>query len=314
MTLIDSASKLICPTCRARLDNISDQQIACNSCNSTYPVFKGRPILLSNDNILFQKDDYVDARPKDYKRTSLSSYFPKITADLSVRRMVTALARRLDERGPSIVVIVGGGCQREWLTPIICANVVHEVIYTDIDTAADVDLFCDAHNLPFDSGSVDAVITTAVLEHVMYPERAAAEISRILKTGGLLYSEIPFMQQVHEGAYDFTRYTLSGHRRLFNSFSEIEAGMTAGPGSALAWSIESYARAFFRSATMRQIVTGLCRIFSGLLKYTDRFSMKNPAAMDGACGTFFYGQKSDVLRSDEDIVSAYIGGRHLSHS
>jgi hypothetical protein len=31
------------------------------------------------------------------------------------------------------------------------------------------------------------------------------------------------MQQVHEGAYDFTRYTLSGHRRLFNGFTETSS-------------------------------------------------------------------------------------------
>jgi len=311
---MNAAPQLTCPACQARLEKVSDQQLACSGCGAAYPIVSGRPVLLREGNPLFRISDYVDAKPKDYKRTGLSSYLPSITADLAVRRVASALAKRLDARGPSIVVIVGGGCQREWLTPIICADTAHTVIYTDIDTAADVEIFCDAHDLPFETNGVDAIITTAVLEHVMYPERVAGEITRVLKTGGLLYSEIPFMQQVHEGAYDFTRYTLSGHRRLFNGFSEIEAGMTAGPGSALAWSIESYARAFFRSSKMRQIVTGLCRIFSGLLKYTDRLLEKNPAAMDGACGTFFFGQKSDKLRSDEDIIAAYTGGRHLSHS
>ena len=28
----------------------------------------------------------------------------------------------------------------------------------------------------------------------------------------LIYSEIPFMQQIHMGKNDFTRYTASGHR------------------------------------------------------------------------------------------------------
>jgi hypothetical protein len=32
------------------------------------------------------------------------------------------------------------------------------------------------------------------------------------------------MQQVHERAYDFSRFTQSGHRWLFKRFSEINAG------------------------------------------------------------------------------------------
>jgi len=60
------------------------------------------------------------------------------------------------------------------------------------------------------------VVTTAMIEHVLYPEEVGAEICRILKVGGLLYSELPFIQPVHEGAYDFTKYTLFGHRHLFN--------------------------------------------------------------------------------------------------
>ena len=37
---------------------------------------------------------------------------------------------------------------------------------------------------------------------------------------GIVYAETPFMQQVHEGAYDFTRYTVLGHRYLFKKFKQ----------------------------------------------------------------------------------------------
>lgn len=94
-------------------------------------------------------------------------------------------------------------------------------IYCDIDSNAEVDLFCDAHELPFVERVFHGVIITAVLEHVLYPERVVNEIHRVLVDGGAIYSEIPFMQQVHEGAYDFTRYTLSGHRLLMNQFQEL---------------------------------------------------------------------------------------------
>ncbi len=307
------ADRLCCPDCHSTVTILNGGSLVCDLCGVSYPVVRDKPVLFKISNQLFKSSDYVNAPPKTYQRTSLSSYFPKITADLAVERTVARLAAQLDLCGPSKVVIVGGGCQREWLTPIICANVDHVVIYTDVDTAADVDIFCDAQDLPFATGSIDAVITTAVLEHVMYPEKAAKEIFRVLKTDGLLYSEIPFMQQVHEGAYDFTRYTLSGHRRLFIGFREIDAGMTAGPGSALAWSIESFVRSFFVSSRMRMVVTGISRLFWGWLKYLDPYFATKDAAMDGACGTYFFGTKSEIERTDDEIITAYIGSRHLAH-
>jgi hypothetical protein len=57
--------------------------------------------------------------------------------------------------------------------------------------------------------------------------RVASEIHRLLKSGGFVYSEIPFMQQVHEGAYDFTRYTLVGHRALFRALDDLEMASSA---------------------------------------------------------------------------------------
>lgn len=47
----------------------------------------------------------------------------------------------------------------------------------------------------------------------MEPWVVAEEITRVLKEGDFVYSEVPFLQAVHEGAYDFTRFTLGGASR-----------------------------------------------------------------------------------------------------
>ncbi len=219
----------------------------------------------------------------------------------------------LDEQGPSKVLVVGGGGQRKWLEPMLHSSVGHTIFYSDIDTSADVDLFCDGHDLPFFNNVFDAVVTTAVLEHVLYPEQVAAELTRVLKVGGLLYSELPFMQQVHEGAYDFTRYTLSGHRRLFNPFREIEAGLVAGPATALVWSIENFILAFFGGRRTRNVMKAFTRIAFSWIKYFDYLLKDRPQAMDGASCTFFFGRKSDTPVSDGEIIQAYVGAKHLSH-
>src|SRR5690606_20509079 len=54
----------------------------------------------------------------------------------------------------------------------------------------------DAHSIPLEDESVDAVCIQAVIEHVLEPERVIAEILRVLKPDGVVYAETPFMQQV----------------------------------------------------------------------------------------------------------------------
>jgi hypothetical protein len=81
------------------------------------------------------------------------------------------------------------------------------------------------------------------LEHVLDPSAVVAEIHRVLKPDGYVYAETPFMQQVHERAYDFSRFTRSGHRWLFRQFDEIDAGPITGPATAFLWSMRYLLRA-----------------------------------------------------------------------
>jgi SAM-dependent methyltransferase len=153
-----------------------------------------------------------------------------------------------------------------------------------------------------------------VLEHVIRPEVAVTEICRVLKPGGLFYSEIPFMQQVHEGAYDFTRYTLSGHRKLVARFEEIDSGAVAGPGVALRWAIEHFLLALVNEhRLLRNLVKGTVRMMFGWLAIVDRRIAQRAAALDGASCTYFYGCLAAGTVTDEDIVTGYRGAQRLRH-
>ena len=94
--------------------------------------------------------------------------------------------------------------------------------------------------MPLQSNSFDGVWIQAVLEHVVEPSKVVSEIYRVLKTHGIVYAETPFMQQVHEGAYDFTRYTVLGHRYLFKDFEMIGIGGNKGPELVLAWAFRYF--------------------------------------------------------------------------
>lgn len=309
---------LQCPQCSSpSLQLIGKaQEICCSSCSARYPIVQDCPVLLRQDNLIFPVKDYLFTTPPRTQEQplGLKRFIPTPSVNLASNRVLDRLKSILIQTGTASVLVVGGGRQRYWLDQRLSAGTHLKLIYSDIDIGADVDLFCDGHDLPFTEGSMDAVITTAVLEHVLYPERVTAEIYRVLKTGGLLYSEMPFMQQVHEGAYDFTRYTLSGHRRLFNGFTEIEAGMVAGPATALVWAIENLALALVRRPALRIITKIGVRLVFAWLKWLDYLLVNRPEAMDGASCTYFLGSKTTENVADLDIINRYVGAKHLKHS
>lgn len=69
------------------------------------------------------------------------------------------------------------------------------------------DLFGDAHTLPLATASVDNVLMLHVLEHLGRPEQALAEAFRVLRPGGRLLVEVPFLYPLHDAPLDFHRWT-----------------------------------------------------------------------------------------------------------
>lgn len=203
---------------------------------------------------------------------------------------------------PKVLVIgageKGGGTDALWDDPDIS---IHGV---DIYKSPTVDVVCDAHYLPLASGVYDGILIQAVLEHVVEPQRVVSEVTRVLADGGIVYAETPFMQQVHEGAYDFTRFTVLGHRYLFRDFALIEMGGLQGPEVVLSWSLRYLTWSISRSRKAGRIVGTL---FNVLLKplsfFTSRASM-----YDAPSATFFLGAKQVGHRvRHKELVSLYQG-------
>jgi ubiquinone/menaquinone biosynthesis C-methylase UbiE len=195
--------------------------------------------------------------------------------------------------------VLGEGMEQLLLAPEI------ELVETDVSFGPRTALISDAHNIPFVDSVFDAVIAQAVLEHVVDPHRCVEEIFRVLKPEGLVYAETPFMQQVHGGRYDFTRFTLHGHRRLFRRFEEVDSGMTGGPGMALAWSFSYFLQSISPGRVTGWALEAAARLTAFWLKYIDELVAKRPAAMDAAAGLYFLGRKSEHVLDDRDLVSLY---------
>lgn len=175
---------------------------------------------------------------------------------------------------------------------------------TDIYLTTLTHALADAHALPFADGTFDGVWIQTVLEHVLDPHQVVKEIHRALKPDAIVYAETPFMVQVHEGAYDFTRFPVSGHRWLFRNFETIEDGVTAGPGTAFLWSIGYLVAALTRSYKVKQ----LAAVPFFWLSHVDGFLGKKHG-VDGASGVYLLGRRSERSITQHEAIAAYSGGQ-----
>jgi SAM-dependent methyltransferase len=273
-------------------------------------VVAGVPLFLDPDRSLFARHAFTEsaAAPRSRVRRLRGLLRARLIGSPVSRRnflrMTELLAPARGDR--RLVLVIGGGILGFGIEPLL-GNPGVKLLETDVYIGPRTAVVCDAQQLPFVDGAFDGVVVQAVLEHVIDPGRVAAEIHRVLKPGGVLYSEIPFMQQVHEGAYDFTRFTLGGHRALFRGFDEVDAGPVGGPGEALAWSVSYFISAFARSDVTRARIRAATTLLTLPLRWSDRLLEGGRGTADAASGTYFIGLRAERSLSDEEIVAAYAG-------
>ena len=221
------------------------------------------------------------------------------TAERYAGQLATDLVAETEGR-PRVLVIGGGtignGMESLYDDPRL------DLLAFDIYASENVQFLADGHQVPLKDGSVNAVWIQAVLEHVLDPQAVVAEIRRVLRPGGLVYASTPFMQQVHEGPYDFTRFTESGHRYLFRHFTVRNSGAVAGLGTQLLWSIVYFSRGIhFRAGQIARL---------GFFWLPKLDHLLNPrVTVDGASGVFFYGHIGTETVTPAEIINYYSGAQ-----
>lgn len=143
---------------------------------------------------------------------------------------VSKLLQNLDTK--NLLILDLGSFNRR-----LTENVLNVDLVDDIDT----DIVEDICKLvPFEDNMFDVVICTAVLEHVAEPTKIVSDIYRILKPGGIVWSDIPFLQPLHRVPTDFQRYTIDGIKYLFRNFDEIESGSANTIGASMIWILDEF--------------------------------------------------------------------------
>jgi SAM-dependent methyltransferase len=176
---------------------------------------------------------------------------------------------------------VGAGGRR--ITP--------NVVAVDAFPGPGVDIVGDIHELPIPDDSMDCVVCTGTFEHIRAPWVAVQELRRILKPGGIVYIDVPFIQGYHRDPVDYWRFTLDGLRLLCQDFEEIDSGTHIGPTCGLIWIIREWAN----SLTSHRLLSNLLLIPVALLtapfRYLDYLLIRGERSHHVASAVYFRGRK-----------------------
>ena len=300
-----------CPDCKSLLvENASELHCPNDKCGeSSFPVAAHCPVLFKSSSpfkiSVDQRFKYSFESPNT-KRYSYNRILKSIAKFIHGNNLITYknIASLVDRLNPdSKVLIIGGGSVGHGCEPIYNKSKAlgFELYSLDVYASPSINILADAHVLPFPANYFDLVIIQAVLEHLIDPIQSVSEIYRVLDSDGIVYSEVPFMQSVHEGAFDFYRFSLSAHKHLFHKFKIIRAGVHHGPLEAVLF-LSSHVLGLFLTRYVRLLFYySLIR----LSRFLDNCFFRDSRACDVACGTYIIGQLSPAF-SPPPISLAYI--------
>ena len=188
--------RLRCPTCGAAKDRLVHglHTIECKGCGTAYPQDTAALNMIS-------ARARIAAGVVETDNVSSNPYTPD----------ALALIMAATARG-GWVLDCGAGSRPERLPGVVNVEIAN---YRSSDVLA------VGEALPFADNSFDAVLSLAVLEHVRDPFACARELVRVLRPGGELLADVPFLQPLHGYPDHYYNMTQAGLRNLFAGLGEV---------------------------------------------------------------------------------------------
>jgi SAM-dependent methyltransferase len=211
-------SRLRCPACGGGADNLTHGEgfIECNHCADRYQQNTRALNMISGGLKL-------SSNLAESENVSSNPYPPHALALIA---QTTAAG--------GWVLDCGAGSRKTRM---------RNVVNVEIVDYASTDVLAVGESLPFADDSFDAVLSMAVLEHVREPFRCAKELARVLKPGGTLIADVPFLQPLHGYPHHYYNMTEQGLRGLFAEtllIESCEVPLHGHPVHGLAWILSQY--------------------------------------------------------------------------
>jgi SAM-dependent methyltransferase len=309
---------LTCPRCLHQIA-VDDNIFRCTSAACIYsaepfPTVAELPALFDFQNSIISAEQLVTTSgappmPGGFanshlgKRLNTLLHPPNHKAKHAISYMLDLLRQNRVASKRPVILVVGGGTVGGGLDDLYNAEDI-DILAFDIYWSPFTQFMADAHRIPLADATMDGVVIQAVLEHVLEPKIVVDQIHRALKPDGLIYADTPFLQHVHAGPYDFTRFTDSGHRYLLRDFERIKSGVVASAGTQLMWSIDYFLRALTRSRK----VGSIGRLAFFWLAYIDRF-LDPKHSVDAASSVYFLGRKANSRVGPLEMIQYYQGAQ-----
>ncbi len=134
--------------------------------------------------------------------------------------MATLVARWVSQVLPDVAhgTVLDVGCgQVPYLE--LYESKAQNVVCTDWPNSLHGNRFIDFesdlnHRIETDDASADTILATDVIEHLSKPNAFFLEVARVMRPGGYLIVNSPFMYPIHEAPHDFHRYTPFAYKAM----------------------------------------------------------------------------------------------------
>jgi SAM-dependent methyltransferase len=273
------AALVVCPGCHGALRRGSDE-LQCAACRTSYPILGGVPVLFHPDSIFHGTATIPTGQGPPvplYRRWS-----PQLTMWLD-EEIFRLLNMCTDDMA---ILNVGSGAGRfdDRIRPGL------RTINLDVAWSPRVHLLADGHFLPFENDSLDGIFSNAVLEHVQRPWIVAEEMWRVLKPGGRIFVQAPFLNIVHD-THDYFRFSDRALDVLFSRFTKVASGISGGPSSLLGPFLVEYLLCFVPGTYPKKAARRLFGLLAMPLKHADRLIRRSDRLRIVADAFYYVGVK-----------------------
>jgi SAM-dependent methyltransferase len=212
--------------------------------------------------------------------------------------MIPRLSWQADEQvsaversvGPGARVVDLGAGGRKISPSTVCLDFMRQ---------ENTDVIGDVQRLPFRDESLDLVFATGLFEHVLDERAVIAEMRRVLKVGGLVHVEVPFLEQYHEDPIDCRRMTVQGLELAMKAagFDTVKKGAHIGPTVTMLNTFARWVSLWFEGDNVicKALSFAAYALLATVLypfKFLDRILIKKKNAHRLAMGVYYTGRRA----------------------